>query len=83
MRRFWDDEHRDYDDDHEYRQPRSRTSPGSDSSFVVRSTVYVGDLPPGYGSSELEHVFAEFGEVQSVRVIPGKKFVFVGRSLFT
>ena len=44
------------------------------------SKLYVGNLSYSVGNSQLEELFAEFGEVKETRVIEGKGFGFVEMS---
>jgi RNA recognition motif-containing protein len=44
------------------------------------SKVYVGNLSYSVGNSQLEELFAQYGQVKEVRVIEGKGFGFVEMS---
>lgn len=44
------------------------------------SKVYVGNLSYSVGNSQLEELFAEYGQVKEARVIEGKGFGFVEMS---
>jgi len=47
---------------------------------VATKSVYVGNLPHGTTEEELRELFAQYGPVESVRVIEGKGFAFVDLS---
>jgi RNA recognition motif-containing protein len=44
------------------------------------SKLYVGNLSYSIGNSQLEQLFAEYGQVRETRVIEGKGFGFVEMS---
>lgn len=44
---------------------------------MATKSLYVGNLPHGTTEDELRELFAQYGPVESVRVIEGKGFAFV------